>query len=321
MPNTILNSFRFPCIIPLDPPAIPPWYIRYHQRPHLKDEEAEARETETSTSGHTAGKDLDLRSLAREPSGWALALCYFRKLYPSQSSAKLEAKPCTCLHGLPTDPSLGDVGSGKIKESQTSLGPPCHGGTRPLAMPAAPGTFRWLSREVSLWPALVPCACAMPPPPPPPIHVWNSCVCATQCLQAAPRVPTTRSFLLLPTPHSPHSQPVYMSRANCPFQRLAFPNGKISSESFKGKMGVLETAMKTWSFSFFFLFKYPPYPSCRDGELKWPPAYCFSQGSQFQPSSHCVITWELNLHTSREDRCLVLFSSSLKKKPQSQLQA
>lgn len=43
-----------------------------------------------------------------------------------------------------------------------------------------------------------------------------------------------------------------MSRANCPFQQLAFPNGKISSESFKGKMGVLETAMKIWSFFFFF---------------------------------------------------------------------
>lgn len=155
---------------------------------------------EMCASGHKAGKDSDRRSLAPEPAGWALALCRSTKLHPSRSSAKLEAKQCTSLHGLPTVPSLGDVGSGRKKKSSTSLGPPGHGGTLPLVHPAALGTFRWLSREMSLWPALLLSAHAVPPTPsPPPIHVWNS-VCTCDTMSAGSSAGSDNPFL----PSPPH---------------------------------------------------------------------------------------------------------------------
>lgn len=81
----------------------------------------------------------------------------------------------------------------------------------------------------------------------------------TPCLQAA--VPSFSS-----PPYTPHIlNPSMCPRVNCPFQRLAFPNGKISSESFKGNMGVLETSHENVGL---FFFKSHPYPSCRNGELK-----------------------------------------------------
>ena len=172
---------------------------------------------------------------------------------------------------------------------------------------------------MSLWPALGLSACAVPPTPSlPPIHLWNLvCTCDT----VSPGGSVSSGNPLLPSaPHptvSSYSQPVYTSPASCPFQSLTFPNGKISSESFKGKWAYLDIPWKCWAF--FFLISSLPFPQKQWAQV----ASCslFSPGKPISVQFPLFHKTRAQLTHFQRDGCSVLFSSSLTKKLQSQLQA
>ena len=98
------------------------------------------------------------------------------------------------------------------------------------------------SSEMSLWPAPVPAARAVSPRPSfPPIHLWIT-VCTSSTV--FPGSPANFHNPLPPSPPRPTSftcppnQSIPMLIA---LSKLTFPNGKRSSESFKGKIGIHET--------------------------------------------------------------------------------
>ena len=150
-----------------------------------------------------------------------------------------------------------------------------------------------------------------PRPSLPPTHLWIV-VCTSNTV--LPGSPASFHNPLPPSPPCPTSftcppnQPIPMLIA---LSKLTFPNGKRSSESFKGKIGIHEMYHENLGLE---KKKSRPYSPCRNSEHRRPPVYCFSHRSQFQFSSHCFITRELNLHTPKQrDGSLVLFSSFLKK--------
>lgn len=151
------------------------------------------------------------------------------------------------------------------------------------------------SSEMSLWPAPVPSACVPQALTP----TYSSLDCSLYIQHCASRQPckfsqTITSFSSPPYKfHMPPNQSIPMLIA---LSKLTFPNGKRSSESFKGKIGIHETYHENLGLE---KKKSRPYSPCRNSEHRRPPIYCFSHRSQFQFSSHCFITQELNLHTSK----------------------